>query len=253
MRRMFFSGRMAILAVACWLVFATTGLAASLFQVGTITSLLAGDYAGRERFASLARQGDFGLGTFENLDGEMVALDGRFYQIRHDGSVHVAAPAWTTPFAQVLFFKGTLDLGRLDGMDLPAITRTLTSRLPDPTRFYAIRVDGLFEAVTTRSVPAQSRPWPPLATAIKAQTTFPLRHLQGTIVGIYTPPGTASLSPEGWHFHFLAADRLHGGHLLAARTVVARAHGERADTLTVLFPENPTPHGAIPHPAAGTE
>ncbi|WP_428567581.1 MAG: acetolactate decarboxylase [Solidesulfovibrio sp. DCME] len=229
------------------------GSAASLYQVGTIESLSAGDYAGRETYAALARHGDFGLGTFTNLDGEMLALDGRFYQVKSDGLVRRASPGQKAPFAQVVFFTGALDLGHLDGLDLAALGQALASRLPDPTRFYAVRVDGLFGALTLRSVPAQHQPWPTLAEAVRRQATFPLTDVAGTLIGIYSPKGTAALSPTGWHFHFLSADGRHGGHVLAATATVAKARGDAVTDLRLVFPEGPTPRGDIAAPAAGTE
>ncbi|MFU2208365.1 acetolactate decarboxylase [Solidesulfovibrio sp. C21] len=245
--------RVAILAAALWLVLSVPALAAVLYQVGTIASLSAGDYEGRETFATLARHGDFGLGTFENLDGEMVAVDGGFYQVTSDGVARPVAPGRRTPFAQVVFSRGSLDCGRLDGLDLKAIAAALTSRLPDPARQYAVRADGLFSAITTRSVRAQAKPWPPLATAIRGQASFPMENVQGTLVGIYTPPGMQALSPTGWHFHFLTADRRHGGHVLAARAEAVKARGDRIDAMTVIFPEHPAPCPDAPRPEAGAE
>ena len=78
----------AALGAALFVVLAAaSALAEELYQVGTIEALLAGDYAGRETFATLARHGDCGLGTFTDLDGEMVALDGAVYQVTSDGVV----------------------------------------------------------------------------------------------------------------------------------------------------------------------
>jgi acetolactate decarboxylase len=51
----------------------------TLFQVSTIDALLAGAYDGDITFKELGKHGDFGLGTFQSLDGEMVELDGSFY------------------------------------------------------------------------------------------------------------------------------------------------------------------------------
>ena len=218
-----------------------------------IEALLAGDYAGRETFATLARHGDCGLGTFTDLDGEMVALDGRFYQVKTDGRVYPVAPSRKTPFAQVTHCAGSLDLGRLDGLDLAGLGAELAKRLPDPTRFYVVRLDGLFTAIKTRSVPAQQQPWPPLATACKAQVEFPMQNVAGTMVGVYTPPNVSALSPVGWHFHFLTADRTRGGHVLAATLAVAKARGEQVTDLRVVFPAGPTPRMDGPRPAAGTE
>ncbi|MEA5088781.1 acetolactate decarboxylase [Solidesulfovibrio sp.] len=232
---------------------AASALAGELYQVGTIEALLAGDYAGRETFATLARYGDCGLGTFSDLDGEMVALDGRFYQVKTDGRAYPVAPSQKTPFAQVTHCAGVLDLGRLDGLDLAGLGAALATRLPDPTRFYVVRVDGLFTSIRTRSVPAQQQPWPPLATACKAQAEFPMQEVAGTMVGVYTPPNVAALSPVGWHFHFLTTDRTRGGHVLAATVAVAKARGEQVTDLRVVFPAGPTPRMDGPRPAAGTE
>ena len=245
--------RSAVLAVS--LLFAAAGglCAATLGQTGTMESLAAGDYAGRASCAAVLRQGDFGLGTFDGLNGEMAILDGVIYQITSDGVVHRAKPGQTTPFVQAARFAGSLDLGRVDGLDLPGLTAALAARLPDPARLYAVRVDGAFAALTVRSVPAQSRPWPSLAEAIKGQKTYPLAAVQGTLVGFYTPPGLPALSPPGWHFHFLSADRRQGGHVLALTLGPAKARGDAVDGLDIVYPKDPLPRRDVAAPAPGTE
>ena len=102
--------------------------AVELYQVSTIEALTAGLYSPEGSFADLARHGDFGLGTFVDLDGEMVALDGAFYQVKSDGTVHVVPPTAKTPFAEVVFFKGAVDLGRVDGLDLDGLKAALAAR-----------------------------------------------------------------------------------------------------------------------------
>ena len=57
----------------------------TLYKVSTLDALLAGDYDGRIDFRRLKCHGNFGLGTFDALDGEMVAVDGSFYHVRVDG------------------------------------------------------------------------------------------------------------------------------------------------------------------------
>ena len=39
-------------------------------------------------FAELGDRGDFGLGTFDALDGEMICLDGTFFQVKADGRAY---------------------------------------------------------------------------------------------------------------------------------------------------------------------
>ncbi|KHK03345.1 acetolactate decarboxylase [Desulfovibrio sp. TomC] len=245
--------RAAVLAVSLFVADPGRLWAATLHQTGSIEGLIVGDYAGQRSCAGLVRQGDFGLGTFADLDGEMVVLDGVVYQVTSDGVVHRARPGQLAPFAQIVRFAGSVDLGRVDGLDLPALTAALTDRLPDPSKMCAVRVDGVFPTLTVRSVPAQAKPWPPLAEAIKHQSTFPLTDIAGTLVGIYTPPGLPSLSPAGWHFHFLSHDRRHGGHVLALTTGPAKARGDAVTVLDVVYPPGVLPRGNVAKPAAGTE
>ena len=87
-----------------------------VFQNSTINALLEGVYDGSMTYGELRRHGDFGLGTFNALDGEMVAFDGEFYQIKSDGIAYPVADEQRTPFATVLFFQ-------------PKCTRTLTGPL----------------------------------------------------------------------------------------------------------------------------
>jgi len=70
-----------------------------LFQASTIGALLDGAYEGDVSFAERAEHGDQGLGTLNALDGEMIALDGRFFRAAVDGGVDEVDPEARTPFA----------------------------------------------------------------------------------------------------------------------------------------------------------
>jgi len=247
------SGRVFVCALCLLLGLAGQLPAATLHQTGTIEALSAGDYAGQTPMPTLAAQGDFGLGTFDALNGEMVVLDGVVYQVTVDGMVHKAKPGQAAPFAQVVRFAGTIDLGRVDGLDLPGLTAALAARLPDPSKMCAVRVDGRFGKLTVRSVPAQTKPWPPLAEAVAHQATYPLADEQGTLVGFYTPPGLPALSPPGWHFHYLSADRRRGGHVLSIKVDAAKARGEAVTAMDLRLPPGPLPRADAAKPAAGTE
>jgi len=79
--------------------------AGELYQTSLISALLEGIYEGDVTYGELRKHGDFGLGTFNQLDGEMVGFDGTFYQIRSDGSARCVTPDQKTPFAVVTFFE----------------------------------------------------------------------------------------------------------------------------------------------------
>ncbi|AAM07099.1 TPA: hypothetical protein HA338_14915 [Methanosarcina acetivorans] len=81
-----------------------------LYQVSTIDALLQGVYDGILPVAELETHGDFGIGTFDGLEGEMLALDGNYYQIKTDGIAYPVSGEMTTPFATVTYFEADENL-----------------------------------------------------------------------------------------------------------------------------------------------
>lgn len=75
-----------------------------VYQTSTMGALLDGVYDGDVTIRELLRHGNFGLGTFNGLDGEMLVLGGICYQLRGDGSVTIADPDERTPFAVLTWF-----------------------------------------------------------------------------------------------------------------------------------------------------
>jgi len=185
-----------------------------LFQYATINSLLAGVFDGDLTIAELKRHGDFGIGTFNSLDGEMVALDGQFYQIRSDGHVYPVAADLRTPFATVLFFHADRSLVLTNVASLHALELQLDQQLSSLNTFYAFRIEVEIQSAQTRSVPRQQPPYPSLATAARNQSVFELRNISGTLVGFRTPDFMQGLNVPGYHFHLLTTDHQAGGHVL---------------------------------------
>ncbi len=184
-------------------------------QYSTIDVLLKGVYDGCVPIGEMLRHGDTGIGTFDGLDGEMVVVDGIAYQVTADGIVHIPGPAVTTPFAEVTFFHNDQEKVLPHGADLESFTREVDAIIPTPNIFYAIRIDGTFEKVVTRSVPKQSKPYRPLTEVVKTQPTFTFENVRGVIVGWRCPAFARGLTVPGYHLHFLTEDRKGGGHILA--------------------------------------
>ena len=70
-----------------------------------------------------------------------------------------------------------------------------------------MRIDGEFELVRARSVPRQLPPYRPLAEVVADQHVFELRDSTGTLVGFRFPDYAAGLEVDGYHLHFITADR----------------------------------------------
>jgi acetolactate decarboxylase len=187
---------------------------ATLFQRSTIGALLAGIFDGDETVGELLKRGDFGLGTFNALDGEMVVLDGTCYHVRSDGSAVVADVNLHTPFAAVTRFDAehrfTIDTlaSRAD------LSRRISAAEQSPNVTIAVRIVGRFASMTTRTVSAQTRPYPSLDEATRNETEIELTDVEGTLLGFRTPEFEHSIGVAGYHLHFLDNTHTRGGHML---------------------------------------
>ncbi|GAA3555505.1 alpha-acetolactate decarboxylase [Microlunatus spumicola] len=186
----------------------------AVYQTSTMAALLAGLYDGDVTIAELLTHGDFGLGTFNGLDGGMVVVDGVCYHLRDDGSVSVAAGTDLTPYAAVMTFA------EREGFDVtqPTTLADLTTRIDQVTGGenlpVAVRVEGTFSTIRTRTVSAQHRPYPPLVEATAHEAVGSLTDSQGTVAAFRTPRLEAAISVAGYHVHYIDHARAHGGHVL---------------------------------------
>ena len=216
----------------------------SIFQTSTIEALLEGNYDGDVSFAELEDRGDFGLGTLDALDGEMVALDGVFYQIKADGLAYPIDGRTRTPFAVVTFFEPGLSRRPSAPMDLAGLCARVDRLVGETSTCCAVRVDGRFEYVKTRSVPRQRKPYPPLVEVVEGQPTFEFRDVTGSLVGFRFPDHAQGLNVTGYHLHFITDDRSAGGHVLSCRLASGDLHVDREADLRLELPSGvglPTP------------
>jgi acetolactate decarboxylase len=188
----------------------------SLFQVSTLDALLQGVYSSSMTLAELRRHGDFGLGAFEGIDGEMMLVDGHFYQMRFDGTMTEAPPDARTSFAAVTTFHPDVQFS-VKGASMPQLSDLIDSVLPSKNLFYAIKVHGTF-SVNTRAIAKQFLPYVPLAQLIPNQSLFTYSNVVGTAVDIRCPAYVSGINQVGHHYHFVADDHKGGGHALSFTT-----------------------------------
>jgi acetolactate decarboxylase len=186
-------------------------------QLSTYDALLSGFYDGRTRLQELKQAGDFGIGTFDRLDGEMVMLNGHIYQVQYSGQVRLMPDSARTPYADVCFFRTDQNFASNRVFDFKSMQTLLDSLLVNPNLFYAVKVQARFQSITTRSVAAQQKPYQPLVEAVKKQAVFEFRDVAGTLVGFRIPTFAKGVNVPGYHFHFLSDDRQQGGHVMAGQ------------------------------------
>jgi len=207
-----------------------------VFQVATIGSLARGVYDGDYKFGDLFKQGNQGLGTFEAIDGEMVAVDGQYYQINAEGKLRKVTANEIVPFAEVINFKPkhVKQLNAIDSYD--TLMTLLVHENPYSNTPYAIRIDGEFKHLRLRSLRRQKKPYPSLAEAAKTQAIFNLENTKGTIVGFWFPQYWAGIAVPGFHLHFVTDDRTIGGHVLGLSINKATLSTANVNKFTMHFP-----------------
>lgn len=211
----------------------------SLFQVGTIASLLQGVHEGEVDIATLKQYGDFGIGTFHAVDGELIAIDGNFYRIAGTGEVTKVERAKKTPFALVTAFQAEQVFTLADIPDFTEFEKLISQQFASKNYIYAIRIDGEFFDMQVRSLNAQSLPFRPLAEVLpEIQMIFDLGTTEGTIVDFYFPEYMSNINLAGHHMHYLNAEKTAGGHVFAMAVKQVNVQVCRMQEFTLHFPLN---------------
>jgi acetolactate decarboxylase len=204
-----------------------------LYQTSTLSALSAGDFEGVLSIGELRAYGDFGLGTYNALDGEMVVLDGQVYQIRDDGVPQVAGDDALTPYAAVTSFAADQTLTVSEAADCPTFQQEIDSQLPALDQPYAVKVSGEFSTIKVRAPHRQSPPYPILTDALADPAIFELQNISGTMVGFRLPEYMAGANSAGYHFHFVSDDKLHGGHVLECRPAAVTVEIDTIDRIEI--------------------
>ena len=153
------------------------------------------------------------------------------------GKVDPVSDNARTPFACVTFFDADQSIALPEGMDFEQFKEYLDARLPTTNLPYAIRITGRFSYVKTRSVPAQTKPYPRLAEVVETQPTFEFRNLSGVIAGFRLPQYMGGINLPGYHVHFLNEDASGGGHLQEFVVGTATAEVDSTPRLMLVLPE----------------
>ncbi|MFM7674072.1 MAG: acetolactate decarboxylase [Synechococcus sp.] len=208
----------------------------TLYQVSTSGALVQGVYQGCVRVRDILRHGDFGLGTFDGLDGEGILLDGTCWQACSDGSVRPAPLDALAPFWVATRFQAE-DTRVLSGITSWAdLTTRLDGFRPSANQFTAIRIRGHFERIKVR-VACRAAAGTDLVSATAHQAEFSFEDLTGVLVGFWTPEFARTINVPGYHLHLLSDDHAHGGHVLDLQAAQLSVELHSENHLQLALPE----------------
>ena len=186
----------------------------TIFQNSLMTALLDGIYDGELTIGEILSKGNFGLGTFDGLDGEMLIIDGVCHQLTSDGKARVADLDQRTPFTVVTNFVPRIRVEAPRGMRRSELSSFIDSVEPSGNYFTAVKITGTFSHVSTRTVSKQSKPYPPMSEAVGDDAEHNFTDVRGIIGGFRTPAYAKGIGVPGCHVHFVDDDRTSGGHVL---------------------------------------
>lgn len=207
----------------------------TIYQVSTAGALAQGVFNGALTVALLEEHGDFGLGTFEGLDGELILIDGTCYRATYGGVITEVDTGRAVPYAVVTRFTAD-SVFELDGVtSLTDLESELDGTRSSQNLFLAIKGQARFKTLAMRAA-CPAAPGEGLLDATQHQSEFEAEDVTGTLVGFWTPGYADQVAIGGYHFHFISDDRNLGGHVLNVS----------ADHLSVSVQTETSIHLAIP-------
>ena len=173
-----------------------------MYQVSTLQALMLGYSRAVISVSELLSHGNIGLGTFTDVDGEMIVLDGECYRALENGDIVMAEPDRGVPFSTVCTMSASYPL-EFDRMDCIDDLKTELNHIIDDNfalnSMHMVRIDGDFELVDARSESGYESVHVDLKTILeKTQKAFKFENVRGTLVCVYFPDYMDGINASGY-------------------------------------------------------
>ena len=215
----------------------------AMFQVSTLQALSLGYSRSVITVGELLAHGDTGLGTFEDVDGEMILLDGKCYRALQDGTVVPAEAERGVPFAAVGFLDGAKEYSFTNIASIDALKQELNLKIEEDfglNSMHIVRIDGDFDLLAARSESGMHSHHVPLKEMLDGkQQDFCFKDIEGSLVCIYYPDYMKGINASGWHLHFVSADRTKGGHVFDLSMSQGKACCKKINSIEIQLPSSP--------------
>lgn len=189
----------------------------TVFQYSTLSALLEGVYDGELSVGELKQYGNYGIGTFNALDGELLLFDGFCYKAQSNSQVVKVNDDQKIPFATACYFIPDTVVMFKGLRSLQEVENQIDSIVPSTNLLYAYKITGEFDSIIIRSVPKQEKPYLRLIEAFKKQGVYTYEKENGVLFGYKFPNYLKDVNMNAFHLHFLSDDKSRGGHLLSCK------------------------------------
>lgn len=215
-----------------------------IYQVATLQSLILGYFKKVIDVEELLKHGDIGLGTFENVNGEMIVVDGHCYQARNDGSAVEVDKSIGVPFAAVEKLNGDRKFIIEKAGSIDELKTILNNKIEEEfglNSMHIARLDGHYDTVSARSESEFASQHIELKKVLSnTQKDFYFDNIDGTIVALYYPDYMDGINAPGWHFHFISNDRTVGGHVFDLKLSNVEVTLDKISNIEIKLPTEPS-------------
>ncbi|MGV3322274.1 acetolactate decarboxylase [Streptococcus hyovaginalis] len=209
-----------------------------LFQYGTLGALMTGLYDGTLTIGELLEHGDIGIGTLDQIDGELIVIDGKAYQARSvDGQLEVldVSNDMTVPYAAVVLHKPAHRFEQDQVISDGDLQAKIETYFEGKNLFKSVKMHGNFKKMHVRMIP-RSQTGESFVKVAANQPEHTAENVTGTIVGIWTPELFHGIGVAGYHLHFLSDDHRFGGHVMDYVMANGQVEIGNIDQLDQRFP-----------------
>jgi acetolactate decarboxylase len=214
-----------------------------IYQVSTLQALAMGYSRSVVSVGDFLKHGDIGLGTFENVDGEMILLGGKCYRALEDGAVTEAEPDMGVPFAVTTFLQDGPSFSAEDVGDMESLKQMLDNKIEEGfglNSMHIVKIDGEFSKIYARSeAPYRSQHVTLKEILQKTQNDYEFSDIKGTLVCVYFPDYMDGINAPGWHLHFVSDDRKSGGHVFDLKMKQGAAIINKISRVEIELPNTP--------------
>ena len=238
----------------------------TMFQVSTLQALAMGYSRAVLPVRELLEHGDTGLGTYEDVNGEMILLDGHPYRAEDTGAIIEVPEDTGVPFCAATRLVGKRTFSLTDVQSIDALKTTLDLHIEEDfglNSMHVARIDGTFSHISARSVAPYRSQHVRLKEILQmTQKSFAFSDVAGSLVCVYFPDYMDGINAPGWHIHFISEDRKQGGHVFDLLLTEGTARLDKISRIEIRLPSEPAfdtyslkavPEGEISEVEQGTQ
>ena len=212
----------------------------TITQISLLQALINGCYDGVISTKELKDYGDIAIGTFDGANGELIMLDNNVYRANVNGDIETVSDDELIPFSNVTKFNLD-DLLELSVNNINELKNELNEYKVNKCNnlFIAVKITGLFNKITYRSIPKQNKPYKTLDYVVDhEQKLYAKENIAGTIVGFCYPKYLSNINTIDYHMHFISSDKRFGGHLLDVSFKNIKVELSIKSELKLILPNN---------------